>query len=326
MSRLIARTLQSLRKNPTHFISGGLLAQELGISRAALWKHVGILKAHGYVIESKKATGYRLISSPEGPFPWEVLLHLHSRLFSLNIVYKNSVPSTNELAAHLALKGTGEGTVIIAEAQTRGKGRMGREWHSPPGINLYTSAVLRPSWPPTKGPFLTLAAAVAVSETLEDLYGLRPQIKWPNDILLSGKKVSGILTEMNTEQDRVNFIILGIGINVNSSVENFPPSLRDRATSVREVLGKPVNRALCTASLYDHLDECYTLLQEHSLEGIRDKWEARSSLAGKLIQVSGPGGVLRGHAGTLDSDGALLIETDDGRKERIISGDITLCS
>jgi len=322
---LTAKILQTLRSNSGAFCQGRKLTQGIGISRAVLWNHIEALRTHGYAIEATRAKGYRLVSSPDRPFPWELLLLMRSKLFRKNIIYRDEIESTNALAFQQAIKGTPEGTVVIADSQTGGKGRMGRSWHSPPGLNIYTSVILRPHWPPSKGAFLTITAGVAVAETLEALYGLHPQIKWPNDIMLGMKKAAGILTEMSSEQDRINFIVLGIGINVNALEKDFPQSLRGTATSVREILGRPVNRSEFVASLYDRLDECYNFLRKHSLIGIKERWESRSVLMGKLVQASGPGRVVTGLATALDDDGALIITTGNETRERIVAGDVKLC-
>jgi biotin operon repressor BirA-like protein len=209
MPYLTAKILQKLRTNPGAFFQGQKLAHGIGISRAVLWNHIEALRTQGYNIEATRAKGYRLVSSPDRPFAWELLLLVRSKLFRKNIIYRDELESTNALAFQLAIKGAPEGTVVIAESQKGGKGRMGRSWHSPPGLNIYTSVILRPHWPPNKGASLTITAGVAVAETLEAQYGLNPKIKWPNDIMLGMKKAAGILTEMSSEQDRINFIVLG---------------------------------------------------------------------------------------------------------------------
>lgn len=325
MPLLIARTLKALREN-SGFVSGQSLARSIGISRSGLWKHIRVLRGHGYVVLSRRSAGYSLVSSPDRPYPWELALLMRSELFSRRILYKETLDSTNSYASRLALLGAEEGTVVIAGAQTGGRGRLGRIWHSPPIVNLYTSVILRPPWHPSMGPSLTLAAGVAVAECLEDLYGLQPRIKWPNDILINGKKAAGILTEMNAEQDRINFIVLGIGLNVNAQESDFPPTLRDLTTSARQALGRPVGMVQCAAALYDHVDECYTHLITRSLKTIRERWEARSALTGQHVQATGPDKVVTGRALGLDENGALIIRTEEGAEEHIIAGDISLCS
>ena len=210
----------------------------MGLSRAAVWKRVHRLKAQGYVIEGSPRRGYRLLAVPDKLLPEEVLQGLKTRVFTGPVHHFETLDSTNDLAKELAVQGAPEGTVVVAEAQTGGRGRLGREWDSPPGVGLYVSLVLRPMLPPMELPQITLTTAVAVVRAVRRVAGVAPGIKWPNDLLLNGKKLGGILTEMETESDRIRHVVVGLGLNVNNP--GFPPELAATATSLTLTAGRSV--------------------------------------------------------------------------------------
>ena len=216
----LAAVLQVLR-GAADPISGEYLAAQLGLSRAAVWKRVHRLKAQGYVIEGSPRRGYRLLAVPDKLLPEEVLQGLKTRRFTGPVHHFETLDSTNDLAKELAARGAPEGTVVVAETQTGGRGRLGREWNSPPGVGLYVSLVLRPMLPPMELPQITLTTAVAVVRAVRRVAGVAPGIKWPNDLLFNGKKLGGILTEMETESDRIRHVVVGLGLNVNNP--GFPP-------------------------------------------------------------------------------------------------------
>lgn len=234
----------------------------------------------------------------------------------------DEVDSTNRLARDLARQGAAEGTVIIAEAQTHGRGRMGRVWISPPGVNLYISFLLRPELHPTQASKLTLTAAVAVAETVASYVPFSPRIKWPNDILLRGRKTAGILCELVCEAERSLFAVVGVGINLNFSPSLMPPELRYVATSLMGALGKPVDRLDFTRTLIQKMDTWYVTLTEGGFTPIADRWRRYARLEGRRIRVTQVDATFTAKAMDLDIDGALIVQTDDGTARRIVAGDI----
>ena len=236
-------------------ISGEYLATQLGLSRAAVWKRVHRLKAQGYVIEGSPRRGYRLLAVPDKLLPEEVLQGLKTGVFTGPVHYFETLDSTNDLAKALAVQGAPEGTVVVAEAQTSGRGRLGREWDSPPGVGLYVSLVLRPMLPPMELPQITLTTAVAVVRAVRRVAGLAPGIKWPNDLLLNGKKLGGILTEMETESDRIRHVVVGLGLNVNNP--GFPPELAATATSLALEAGRTFSRVNLLQAWLEEFEALY---------------------------------------------------------------------
>ncbi len=238
-------------------LSGVEMSKTLGISRNAVWKHIKTLQREGYCIDAKPASGYRLLGVPSHPTPWEIQAGLGTKQIGKRIHILSQAASTNEVAFHLALKGAEEGVVVLAESQTKGKGRIGRSWESPAGVNIYLSIILRPRIVPGKTPLITLMAAVACAEAIEEVAGLLPGIKWPNDLLLEGKKLGGILTEADMELDRINFVVVGIGINVNMTRTSFPASIKETATSLRQALGGEISRIALIKSILRYTEQWY---------------------------------------------------------------------
>ena len=255
------------------------------------------------------------------------------RLLGRPLHFFDSIDSTNSWAAGLARGGAAEGTVVIADAQTGGKGRLGRRWVSPPGVNLYLSVILRPRKPASAAPQLSLLAAVAVAEAIVHQTRLVPAIKWPNDVLVSGKKVCGILTEMQAQGPRLRSVVVGIGVNINAPLTSFPEELQDKASSLSLLRGEPLDRAALTVSLLTHLEKLYVLWLEKGFPLVGAAWEGHApELLGKSIRVTTPEGIISGKACGLDRDGALLVETGDlggqggqpRRVHRILAGDVTV--
>jgi BirA family biotin operon repressor/biotin-[acetyl-CoA-carboxylase] ligase len=230
-------------------------------------------------------------------------------------------PSTSTLAIAAALEGAPEGATWVAEVQTAGRGRLGRAWHSPAGENLYLSVVLRPALRPPDAPALTLACAVAVAEAVEAVTGLAPRVKWPNDLLLDGRKVAGILLEMRAEPERVAFVVVGVGLNVNTAT--FPAPLDATATSLRAALGRPLRRAPLGAEVLARLTRWTRRYVDDGLEAVRAPWLARATPIGEALQVRTPAGTLQGTMAGLAPDGALLVALADGTVEAVHVGEIT---
>jgi BirA family biotin operon repressor/biotin-[acetyl-CoA-carboxylase] ligase len=236
--------------------------------------------------------------------------------------YFSEIGSTNTYARRLAEQGAREGELVIAESQTDGRGRLGRHWVSPPNVNLYISFVLRPKLPPARAPQITLMAAVALAETLQFFLPVPPSIKWPNDIIVNGKKLAGILTEVNCGTDSVEFVILGIGVNVNYPVDLMPEEIRQRATSVLVERQNKVSREDLLWRLIQDLERCYGEIEENGFAPLAPRWEAYFGLRGQRVRIELLDEVMFGTAKGIDQDGALLLEDDHCELQRVIAGDV----
>jgi BirA family transcriptional regulator, biotin operon repressor / biotin---[acetyl-CoA-carboxylase] ligase len=313
--------LELLLESGADYASGEALSGKLGLSRTAVWKVVNGLREKGYAIEAVPSRGYRLVRVPDRLTALELLPLLETHDLGRTVHAFESTTSTSEVAFRLAAEGAEHGELVVAEQQTAGRGRRGRSWVSPPGKNLYASLVLRPELPPQRAPELTLLAAVAVAETLRG-EGLEAVIKWPNDLQApGGGKIAGILTELSAEADRVHFVILGIGVNLNAGRGDFPPELEEVATSVFGVLGRKVNRPAFTARLLRTLEEWLDRHAEQGFAPVRIRWRALSATLGQEILVKSERRELRGLAEDIDADGALLLRTEGGL-ERVLAGDV----
>ena len=247
---------------------------------------------------------------------------LETKRLGKTIHYLPAVDSTNNFARQRAEQGGAEGEVVIGETQTEGRGRMGRNWISPPCVNLYLSVILRPRLAAVDVPQITLMAAVALADTVGSFIAVRPEIKWPNDILVEGKKLAGVLTESSCEGQRVAFVILGIGINVNFPPEAMPDLLRERATSLMVWARGPISREECARRLIHSLDRCYGELEEGGFSAIAPRWEAYFRLKGKKVRVEMVTQAISGTVLGIDRDGTLMLEDDCGGAQRVIAGDV----
>ena len=328
MSDRPARVLEALRLADDAWLSGEALSGQLGVSRAQVWKHVQALRKRGYEIAGEAGGGYHLVSAPDRLFADEVLRGLDTRWIAQDFHYLESTDSTNRVAFELAGQGAPHGTVVVAEGQTAGRGRLGRTFFSPPHRNLYTSVVLRPEVRLAQAPTLILAAAVAVAEAVGATVGDpdAASIKWPNDVQLGGRKTAGILMELHAEATRVGFLILGIGVNLNVQQREFPEELRDVATSLATFSGHSVDRAAFTRRLYGTLEEVMDQFASTGFEGVRPRFEARFHMPGRHVEITEADGSskLSGVALGIDVDGSLRVRTEDGRETRVVAGDVTL--
>jgi BirA family biotin operon repressor/biotin-[acetyl-CoA-carboxylase] ligase len=295
------------------YVSGEYLAETIGVSRAAVWKHVHTLVKEGYRVDVVQGKGYRLMGVPDKLYPAEVRHGLQTRLLGKKVIHMNSTGSTNTVARQLAEEGIEEGTVVIAETLTRAKGRMGRRFITAPG-GVWMSLILKPAIDPMHASSITLLAAVSVTKALRGA-GLEAVIKWPNDVLVNGKKICGILTEMNAETDVVNFIVLGIGVNVNNDVP------LETATTMRSELGREVDRVKFTQSLLETLEDDYLTFKKEGFTSILWSWRRYSDTLGRQVEVTFQDEVVRGLARDVDEDGSLLVKTEDGSIRKIVSGD-----
>lgn len=316
--------LSALRKNPNG-ISGSELAEELHISRAAIWSRIEELRRLGYEIEASPHRGYLLVDEPDALLADDLLARLgKTQVIGRDIRVFEQTTSTNDVVEKLARDGVREGVVVFAESQTRGRGRLGRKWISPARKGLWFSILLRPHLRPQETTQLTVASATALRRAIVSQTNLQPEIKWPNDILLGGKKVAGILTEMSAELDRVRHVIPGIGIDVNQDASEFPAELRKLATSLKIEKGESVSRPALAVAILQELDEEYARVREGKFSKIADEWVEHCGTIGKDVTVQIGDRKIRGCAESLDDDGALILRTEHGRLQRITGGDVTI--
>ena len=314
--------LQLFRETPDGYLSGGRISDVLGVSRTAVWKQITALRNLGYQIEAVPSRGYRLLRSPDALLVEEIRAGLDTRIIGGDIRLLDVTDSTNSQAGALGDAGAPEGLVVVADRQTAGKGRLGRSWISPEAVNLYLSVLLRPPVLPVEAPQLTFLSAVAVVRAIIEVSGLEPKVKWPNDILLNGRKVAGLLNEMSSETDRVNYVVLGIGVNLNMTSEQFPARLRYPGTSLGIELGHQVSRVEFARCLLRQIDLLYDEYLRTGARPVMAAWERHCDLTGQPIVVDCQSCLVEGVMGGIDDDGALLVKTGQGTFERVLAGDV----
>lgn len=316
--------LDLLRGAEGGFVSGEEIASRLGVSRTAVWKRIKELREAGYRIVSQPRCGYSLEESPDMLLPEEIGNGLGTRFIGKEIHYFDSVGSTNVESKKMAAQGAPEGTVLVAEEQGTGRGRMERSYFSPREKGIWFSVILRPAFLPGEAPKCTLLAAAAVAQAMEK-FGLRAGIKWPNDILHEGKKLVGILTEMSAEVDRINYIVIGTGINVNFAPEDFPEDIRGIATSLAIMKGEKIPRVKFFQRVLESMEELYVMALEKGFAPILEIWKKYSITLGQEVHVIGVGehASFSGVAADIDEDGALLVDTPKGR-QRVLAGDVSI--
>lgn len=306
------------------YVSGEALANKLSISRVAIWKQIQKLKDTGYKIISDQNLGYCLVSRPDLLLPQEIQRGLSTKYIGKEIYYFPELKSTNIMAKEKALhraEGINEGTLIIAERQSAGKGRLGREWFSPAG-GTWLSIILYPQLSPSYISRITLMTAVALVKAIKICTQIKSQIKWPNDILVNEKKVCGILTEMSAELDIINWVVVGIGVNVNIKQQEFPEDIRERTTSLKEVLGKKVSRVKLAQTFLQEFEKYYEILKGREFSSILKEWKLYSHTLGKKIKVDIGERIITGEAMDINESGALILKKEDGELIEIISGTI----
>ena len=311
------KILEKLISNKGTAVSGEKLASELSVSRAAVWKHIKTLRAEGYMIESTTNRGYSLTGSPDIIMPAELKAGLKTGIIGKDIHYFKEIVSTNTTAREIA-HSVDEGAVVISEEQSGGRGRIGRKWLSPEG-GIWLSIILKPKIQPSHAARITLLAGLAVAKTMQD-YGLPARIKWPNDVLIKGKKVCGILTEMEAELDRIDYCVVGIGIDANVDTELFPEEIRDTSTSLEKELGHAINRSDFVRRLLEEFEKEYLALQKNGFSSILDEWRNNSATIGENVKVTIGSRTIYGEAIGVDNDGSLILETHDGGLEKIVAG------
>lgn len=310
-------------KNSENFISGEKISEEFNMTRAGVWKYINMLKEEGYKIESIPRRGYRLISSPDILTLEEIEPYLGTNFIGRNIYYFHTINSTNSKGKDMAYEEK-EGTLLLAEEQREGKGRLGRNWISPKGKGIWMSIILKPKVDPMKVARITLLGAAAVHKGLEDM-GIKSQIKWPNDILINGKKICGILTEMSGELNLINYVIMGIGINVNLDEENIPEDLKDKATSIKICQGEEINRKQLLANILNEFERLYIdFIDKGSTSEAIKICRENSSLIGKEVKVIRGDEVRLGKALDINEEGELVVEFENGVVENIYSGEVSI--
>ena len=321
------RILSCLRESQGKPVSGEAISKRFGVTRAAIWKHMQALKEEGYEIETVPRKGYQLIGAPDRLSPSEVLAGLNTRWLGKNILYEDIVSSTNDMAKRAAAEGCAHGTIALAEAQGQGRGRLTRGWFSSYAKGVWFSCVFRPVFLPQEAAKCTLMAAVALARSFERYPGVKVGIKWPNDILSpDGKKLVGILAEMNAEMDRINFMAIGMGVNVNSTLEDFPEELKPLATSLRMLSGGDVlDRKKLLHVMLEELENAFDDVSKNGFDGLLDEWRKRSITLGRRVNVISPEKTYSGLALDIDRQGALLVKRDsDGIVEQVWAGDVSI--
>ena len=314
------KILKLFRKTPSGFLSGEDISSKLDISRSAVWKHIEKLRTLGYEFDAVPHLGYRLSKVPDKLYSYEIESLIKTHSIGKEVIYYDTIDSTNTAAYNLAKQGAKEGTVVVAEKQTKGRGRLSREWVSPKQKGIYFSVILRPEITPFQAPKMTLMAAVSVALAIRETTGAQALIKWPNDILLNGKKIAGILTEMEAEPDSIKFLILGIGINANTKSSELPKG----ASSIHSETDKKVSRIELLRNTLKRLEEHYSLFKREGFSPIKKEWTNLSATLGRRVRATCMHKKIEGEAVDIDSDGALKIRLDNGFHEKVMAGDILL--
>jgi BirA family biotin operon repressor/biotin-[acetyl-CoA-carboxylase] ligase len=316
--------LDMLRREAGGCISGQAISRSLGVSRNAVWKTIAALREKGFRIESSAGQGYRFEAGPDRIVGLDIEVGLDTKIIGSEVVSFDSVPSTIDAASELAREGACEGTVVVAEAQSGGRGRLGRKWSSPGGVGIWTSIILRPAIPPRDAPKLTLLAAVTVATTLREEYKIDAEIKWPNDVVVGGRKICGALTELVAEQDAVRYVITSFGLNVNQTRSKFSAEVRDIATSIRIESGKKMDRPEVFRRVLREFDRQYLNFSESDGGEILDRWRRLSGTLGKRVTVRLRDGNIEGIAKDVEHDGSLIIDIGGGSLRSVAYGDVTI--
>lgn len=317
--------LKELQGRSGQYISGEEISNRLKVSRTAIWKCINQLKTMGYVIESQTNRGYRLVQSPDSILPTEIKANLKTNKIGQNIIYFEQVDSTSLHAKRLAEHDFEEGTAILAEEQLKGKGRLGRAWASAKGKGIWMSLLLKPKINPTDAAKITLMAACAVCKAIEEVCEIYPQIKWPNDIVINGKKLCGILTEMSAELDEINHLIVGIGINVNIQPHEFSEEIRAIATSIEIEKENPILRKNLVAAILNHFESYYDVFTKTgSIQDLIAEYKQKSAILGKEVRVISSTIEQRGIAYDISEEGQLQLKLEDGSMKEIISGEVSV--
>lgn len=312
-----------LLKNSREYISGQQLCTQFQVSRTAVWKVMEQLKEEGYEIDAVRNRGYRLKSCPDVISEAEILSRLQTEWAGRQVVCYKETDSTNNRARDAGEKNGAHGMLFVADTQSAGKGRRGRTWESPEGSSIYMSILLRPDITPSKAPMLTLVMGLSAAEGIKEITGVDTKIKWPNDIVADGKKVCGILTEMVTEIEYINYVVIGVGINVNQ--EAFPDGLKDTATSLRLADGRSFGRAEIIAAVLKAFEKNYELfLEAGDLSGLQAEYDRLLVNRGEKVKVLEPGNEYEAMAKGISDGGELIVTMPDGEEKCIFSGEVSV--
>ncbi len=305
------------------YLSGEDMSKRLNITRAAVWKRIQVLREQGFDIQSAGKKGYHLVWPADTLEPAFVQLHLETAWAGQPpMLYEKSMTSTNTVLKQAAENGAAHGTVALCQAQTAGKGRRGRAWVSPEGQGLWVSLLIRPKLAPANAQLITFAAAIAMAEAVEKETGLSIGIKWPNDLVVNGKKICGILLELSGDVESIAYVVVGTGLNVGSKA--YPPELSDRASSLEDALGYTISRAAVLRSYLQTIEKYIGLLEAKGLAGIWEAYQSKSCTIGCTVKVEGNGENFQGIANGLDENGALLVKLEDGTIRRVLAGDVSV--
>ena len=324
---LDAEILSALRAVGPDSVSSAELSHRLRVTRAAIWARIEELRSLGYLIEASPHHGYRLVEVPDVLHADDLLSLVNgNRIIGRDIRVFEETTSTNDVVERLARDGVREGVVVFAETQTRGRGRLGRKWISPARKGLWFSVLLRPTLSPQAATQFTVAAATSLVRAIRQTTSLEAEIKWPNDVLIGGKKTAGVLTELSAELDRINHVVLGIGVDVNLGKSDLPAELRASTTSLKIESGSEIRRGDLAAALLRELERDYDLICGGHFPVVCEEWQGRCVTLGKRVKIRIGERTVSGEAEALDDNGALLLRTEHGHLERIIGGDVTLAN
>lgn len=316
----------ALLRSSKDYVSGQQLCAQFGVSRTAVWKAINQLKEDGYQIEAVSHKGYRLLESPDILSESEILSRLTTDWAGRTLHYFNETGSTNIDAKHYAEEGEPHGTTVVANMQSAGRGRRGRLWQSPAGSAIYMTILLKPRFIPDKASMLTLVMALSVADAIVEATGLSAGIKWPNDVVVNKKKVCGILTEMNVELDYIQYVVIGVGINVNNnSPEEFPEEIRQTATSLKIESGMQISRAALLERVLAHFEKNYNIFTKTlDLSALMEAYDSRLLNLNAEVRVLDPKGEYTGIARGIDPTGELLVEKENGEVVPVYAGEVSV--
>ena len=320
----LVKVLKFLQTHNTEYLSGQDLSDVLRISRVAIWKHIKKIQDLGYTVESKQKLGYKLTENSDILFPWEVTSELKTKLIGQKVYYFDSIDSTQNQALKIANEPENNGAVIIAATQTGGKGRTGRKWISPKG-GIWFSIILHPKFDISITTLFPIASSLALSKAIENTFEITPELKWPNDLTINGKKIAGILVDAAFESNKIESLVLGVGINFNVDIKAIKKTLKDTpnfyGVSSLSEQNKKVKPIQLVQNFFVELEKIYELLNKKQTKKIILEWTKRSSTLGKNVEINTTDGKIKGKATKIDEDGALII-SNKSKTYKVIAGDV----
>lgn len=320
---LAADILAFLKQGNSDHISSKVLAESFSITRQSVYEAIAYLRGCGYKIDANRREGYKLIATPDLLLPMEIAAGLKCRTFARKIYSYQSIGSTNTVAQELAKAGLPEGTLVVADKQTKGRGRLGRTWHSPSGVGLYFTLILRPNLSPDKIAGFSLVAGLAIVRAINDVSGIEARTKWPNDVLYKSKKLAGVLVELAAELDKINFMVVGCGINVNHRKKDFPLSLQRKSTSLRLINKESISRVALLQNVLTQFESLYDNFCKHGFKYLRNELLEYSALINKRVSLSVGRTRITGKVMGFDDVGRLLIKNKKGLMS-YSAGEVTL--